>query len=422
MSRILRSPMFRGGPVSSYGTGIASGLADDGRVGLYRSYRGTVGEAAKNMNNKTGSEIFKAALDRSTYFDPAALPGFRNVKREIPIVGGDVSAEKGGQQLGPTDYLVEKGYISDVERPVKDMSMAELIDYQIGEKGDVYQTGSILGGDQNKPREVKSTKDLNEDELLELRTEQAKAATGALDMTGTRPKVKKTESKSELELKLENERLRKLNEELMTGTTDPSTVDTGDLESMIGRYEKILGGDKAKGQDVADMLLTFAGSKGDTTMDKFQEFFATEAKKGPSRTEKIKQAAAMLGIKGEQAQKLYETKLKNTSGQTQKAVEYIAAITGASPKEALRKYLRKESTFAATAGKYKKEEGALTDQGFKFAAEDFYEDEYKGDVDSVSVINADKTTTLPDGWYSDAKNKIMFEVKDKVVISDRSYN
>ena len=61
MSRILRRPMFRGGPVSSYGTGIASGLADDGRVCLYRSYRGTVGEAAKNMNNKTGSEIFKAA-------------------------------------------------------------------------------------------------------------------------------------------------------------------------------------------------------------------------------------------------------------------------------------------------------------------------------------------------------------------------
>ena len=34
MSRILRRPMFRGGPVSSYGTGIASGLANGGRVGL----------------------------------------------------------------------------------------------------------------------------------------------------------------------------------------------------------------------------------------------------------------------------------------------------------------------------------------------------------------------------------------------------
>ena len=62
----------------------------------------------------------------------------------------------------------------------------------------------------------------------------------------------------------------------------------------------------------------------------------------------------MLGIKGEQAQKLYETKLKNTTGQTQKAVEYIAAVTGKSSKDALKDYLRKESTFAATAGKYKK--------------------------------------------------------------------
>ena len=35
MSRILRRPMFRGGPVSSYGTGIASGLGYNtgGRVG-----------------------------------------------------------------------------------------------------------------------------------------------------------------------------------------------------------------------------------------------------------------------------------------------------------------------------------------------------------------------------------------------------
>ena len=36
MSRILRRPMFRGGRVDSYGTGIASGLATGGRVGLYR--------------------------------------------------------------------------------------------------------------------------------------------------------------------------------------------------------------------------------------------------------------------------------------------------------------------------------------------------------------------------------------------------
>jgi hypothetical protein len=34
MSKILRRPTFRGGPVDSYGTGIASGLASGGRVGF----------------------------------------------------------------------------------------------------------------------------------------------------------------------------------------------------------------------------------------------------------------------------------------------------------------------------------------------------------------------------------------------------
>ena len=49
MSRILRRPMFRGGPVDSYGTGIASGLgykkggvrvghkmSSEGRVNSYK--------------------------------------------------------------------------------------------------------------------------------------------------------------------------------------------------------------------------------------------------------------------------------------------------------------------------------------------------------------------------------------------------
>ena len=65
MSKILRRPLFRGGPVSSYGTGIASGLADGGRVGLYRGYRGTVGQAQKNM---TGGDIVEN-VNRYSYFD-----------------------------------------------------------------------------------------------------------------------------------------------------------------------------------------------------------------------------------------------------------------------------------------------------------------------------------------------------------------
>ena len=47
MTRVLRRPMFRGGPVSSYGRGIASGLADGGmppKRGLVDGPGGYAGE------------------------------------------------------------------------------------------------------------------------------------------------------------------------------------------------------------------------------------------------------------------------------------------------------------------------------------------------------------------------------------------
>ena len=61
-------------------------------------------------------------------------------------------------------------------------------------------------------------------------------------------------------------------------------------------FAELLGGDKAKGKDVSDMLLRFAGSGGNTVGEKFQQYIGNEAQAGPSRTEKINQAAASLAI------------------------------------------------------------------------------------------------------------------------------
>ena len=61
----------------------------------------------------------------------------------MPITDIFGSKDSAGMQLGNTDYLVEKGYLSNVEKPVSEMSMEELIDYQLGEKGDVFQTGKV---------------------------------------------------------------------------------------------------------------------------------------------------------------------------------------------------------------------------------------------------------------------------------------
>ena len=230
MSKILRRPMFRGGAVDSRGTGITSGLMDGGQIGggaiygepnsdgRYGFKKPILGASQSNkyldfLNSylkpnetveentdeiETGGEIFKAANDRFSYYDPNALPGFKNVKRAKPIV--DVNAgQDGGQQLGDTDYLVERGFVSNVEKPVSEMSMEELIDYQLGEKSDVFQTGKS-GLAKDKPREIKSIKDLNENELLDFRTTQMKSKNAAQDMESSMPLEVKTDDKGGVKL------------------------------------------------------------------------------------------------------------------------------------------------------------------------------------------------------------------------------
>ena len=86
MSRILRRPMFRGGPVSSYGTGIASGLADGGRVGLQS------GGAPFNVNPGARTTIPTTSTMQT---GASLLDRARNIPylgRLIPSAGGRLAA------------------------------------------------------------------------------------------------------------------------------------------------------------------------------------------------------------------------------------------------------------------------------------------------------------------------------------------
>ena len=194
MSKILRRPMFRGGPVDSRGTGITSGLTD-------KPKRGLVDEPGGYAGVTTGGDLMNK--NRFSYFDPNALPGFRNVKRAMPITDIFGSKDSAGMQLGNTDYLVEKGYLSDVEKPVSEMSMEELIDYQLGEKGDVFQTGKS-GLEKDRPRQVESTADLTEDELREYRTTGMTSKNEALEGKSSRP-VEVIETAEDGSIKLTND-------------------------------------------------------------------------------------------------------------------------------------------------------------------------------------------------------------------------
>ncbi len=69
MSKILRRPMFRGGPVDSRGTGITSGLMDKPRVGLF------------NGGTPTGAEV-KAMAEKNIF----GVPALRDLNRSTNFI------------------------------------------------------------------------------------------------------------------------------------------------------------------------------------------------------------------------------------------------------------------------------------------------------------------------------------------------
>ena len=78
------------------------------------------------------------------------------------------------------------------------------------------------------------------------------------------------------------------------GTTDPKA----DIEKNKKLFAELLGGDKARGEDISAMLMSFAGKalKPEATVKgAFGEFFEEEAKR-PSSKSKIDQSAAALAI------------------------------------------------------------------------------------------------------------------------------
>jgi hypothetical protein len=280
MSKILRRPMFRGGPVDSRGTGITSGLTD-------KPKRGLVDEPGGYAGVTTGGDLMNK--NRFSYFDPNALPGFRNVKRAMPITDIFGSKDSAGMQLGNTDYLVEKGYLSNVEKPVSEMSMEELIDYQLGEKGDVFQTGKS-GLEKDRPRQVESTADLTEDELREYRTTGMTSKNEALEGKSSRP-VEVIETAEDGSIKLTNDATGNAEQKTEMSARDIVKENAELFKEFLneGNEKKLK---SARIGDVSDYLLKFfeGSQKEGATVGSSAADVAAFATAKDSKTERAKAA------------------------------------------------------------------------------------------------------------------------------------
>ena len=282
MSRILRRPMFRGGRVSSYGTGIAAPLVP--------GYRG---------GGQIGGGIIYGIPHRDGRY------GFQEPYIPIWARDADTRGYAIGADLQPTGIYYTTNLRSTMG--ANQNILTQDTEKEIGSEGDVITVtkGDIFAEEEEKQKAKKKKADemgvtVSQMEAIEDDPDYDKDIQKEEILKATLP------TKSNLEL--ENERLRAELAEALRGSNTGESIDI-DKET----YFKALGGDKARAADISNMLLAFAGAEGDDTMSKFKSFTASEAKR-PSESKKLKEAAAMLAIKDHIAGKRADEQLAKILG------------------------------------------------------------------------------------------------------------
>jgi hypothetical protein len=287
MSRILRRPMFRGGRVDSRGTGIASGLGYEkgGSVQPRQNfYAGgiaallrTLGPAALKYGRQ-GINYGKSLFNKPTTFTKGGsrVPGASGSYTPVTMTGGGPTMLGSYVQSSPTLRLLGYGAkkspglgkalltpeglaASYFGAPyLKDMYDKMFPGEKVGGREFVGEEAEIVGD----PRDLPNEKQLTPDQVRMLEMEQA------------------------------YERL----------LADTKKKAEGDGEETVDidkeKFAKLLGKDKARGEDISNMLLSFAGKALKPEADvktAFGEFFEDEAKR-PSAQTKVDQAAASLAI------------------------------------------------------------------------------------------------------------------------------
>ena len=305
MSRILRRPMFRGGgTVDSYGTGITAplvpGYQGGGQIG------GGIVYGKPMADGRFGFQ--KPIIPDFTMPNSTLTKGMDLLKRNQAITSGAVPFTSknipGVVEEDKTVTTTDDGKSEEVQTSA---DIANDFDNLFGEK-DTVETITLADGTTKQV--LTESEGPSTDVLVNLPT-----WAGGI----TREEKKIIDRKNELEeiqnkLDAEDGSVRGGGDDMSKKSIEvqepgagskPNLEDTEaslaiDPKDAIAQnqalFAELLGADKARGQDIGDMLLRFSGSQGNTVGEKFQNYTRAESAAGPSRSEKIKQTAAGLAI------------------------------------------------------------------------------------------------------------------------------
>ena len=293
MSRILRRPMFRGGRVDGRGTGITSGLGYE--------KGGSVQPRQDFLFGGVANKVPQAPYDSGRAVTGGSIMNrIRNIPylgKMIPAAGGRLAAASpfglaalGGGTIGKiADFVTRATDTPEAYAFRKEATKANpyLFDETSTDEFDEFS---------EKLRELDQGEKLGfffffcpEARLKEM------GLTGKFDPSSG----ERINEIIEKQITNDNKKENYNNQFRKTDDTEESTeISKEDIEKNKELFAELLGGGKARGEDISNMLMSFAGKalKPEATVKgAFGEFFEEEAKRPSSKT-KVDQAAAQLAI------------------------------------------------------------------------------------------------------------------------------
>lgn len=292
MSRTLRRPMFRGGPVSSYNTGITSGLdepgyADGGRVGA---------RIGGFFNfSKPGGLLPTASYTGGV--PQGGLTGLTQAYQALaPYIPGPTSLTKG---LGPLSigaapfYIFEEDPLRESPKEQDIQTTAEKLQKEYFGQPRRQLMADIMSGTRS---EAKSPYEGFDYGAARREAQQAEAKyTGADTLGSTEEDLAFATGMGEQKMKSAAPKI----------SLDDNEIDIEDVlnEKKIQKeadlYAKLLGGEEARSQAIYDALLAASPAffKGKNLREAAPEVLkAVSESKAFEKPQNIKQAAAQLAI------------------------------------------------------------------------------------------------------------------------------
>ena len=301
MSRILRRPMFRGGgSVDSYGTGIAAPLVPGYRMG--GNVSGGIVDLPGGYALTANERALFNASDMAAMSNSGVTKGIDLLKRNQAITSGAVPFTS---KNIPGVVEEDKTVTTDEESKTIEEIMKENNQYP---SQDYTKENEITIDDK-----IESYTPKPNEKLIELLTKESTFVDeDGVERSTTTGKIVEKKVKSDVQDANKDMKSFPRDVEDMgqasTLTIAKGEDGDGEFEEKIelnakdaiaqnqALFAELLGADKARGQDIGDMLLRFSGSQGNTVGEKFQNYTRAESAAGPSRSEKIKQTAAGLAI------------------------------------------------------------------------------------------------------------------------------